>query len=114
MTFEYFQHVNDAQMRMSVVKVVKNAEAIFLQLKQVENMLPESIKGVLSQASQPKSDDLYADEYGGLLIDTVDPVTSLSGMNFSEMYKSVISTSPSLVVPPLIEDSEMDNDQITL
>ena len=59
------------------------------------------------------------DEDMGELIDSVAPVTSLNcSVNFSEMYKSVVSsTSPSLIVPPIetsTEEEQNGDEELTL
>ena len=43
-----FQHINELQLKMNITKVLKNAEAIFLQVKQIETKLPKNMRRIIS------------------------------------------------------------------
>ncbi|XP_075241450.1 TBC1 domain family member 17-like isoform X3 [Convolutriloba macropyga] len=113
---EILKHINELQLKMSVTKVLRNAEAIFSQVKQIEAKLPQNMKHILTPVDQLgtgyalNGTSCEEDEIGEL-VDSVGPVTCLlTSVSFSEMYKSVISpASPSLIVPPMSdnEDTEM-------
>ena len=112
------------QLRMNCSKVLKNAEAIYLQVKTVESNLPDHIRAILvpnysssaiadrqhlgsvdsSFCAVGKVPPAFDDEFGEVSHLEVDPVELLTA-DFSEMYKSVNFTSPSLIVPPLEDDS---------